>query len=70
MFPKEGSLTGSIYPWQATYDSAVLEMDLTQMPDRVTEALKAIFYGQVRPHRFPAGKGDARLQAADLYFHT
>jgi hypothetical protein len=35
-------LTGSIYPWQATCDSAVLEMDITQMPDRVTEALKAI----------------------------
>ena len=35
-------MTGPIYQWQTTYDSAVLEIDLTQIPDRVTEALKAI----------------------------
>jgi len=40
--PKEGPMTGPIYQWQTTYDSAVLEIDLTQIPDRVTEALKAI----------------------------
>jgi hypothetical protein len=56
--PKEGSMTGSIYPWQATYDSAVLGRDLTQMPDRVTEALKAderlrscIVYGEIEGAR-------------------
>ncbi len=32
----------TVYPWQTTYDSAVLEMDLARMPDRVKEALKAI----------------------------
>jgi hypothetical protein len=32
----------TVYRWQTTYDSAVLEMDLAQMPGRVTEALKAI----------------------------
>ena len=32
----------TVYRWQTTYDSAVLEMDLAQMPDRVKEALKAI----------------------------
>jgi hypothetical protein len=36
-------MTGStVYPWQTTYDSAVLEMDLAQIPDRVSQALKAI----------------------------
>ena len=36
-------MTGTtVYRWQTTYDSAVLEMDLARMPDRVTEALKAI----------------------------
>jgi hypothetical protein len=36
-------MTGpTVYPWQTTYDSAVLEMDLARMPDRVKEALKAI----------------------------
>ena len=36
-------MTGpAIYRWQTTYDSAVLEMDPVQMPDRVNEALKAI----------------------------
>jgi hypothetical protein len=32
----------TVYRWQATYDSAVLEMDLARMPDRVKDALKAI----------------------------
>ena len=32
----------TVYGWQATYDSAVLEMDLAQIPDRIKEALKAI----------------------------
>jgi hypothetical protein len=32
----------AVYRWQATYDSAVLEMDLARMPDRVKEALMAI----------------------------
>jgi len=32
----------TVYRWQATYDSAVLEMDLARMPDRVNDALKAI----------------------------
>ena len=31
-----------IYRWRTAYDSAVLEMDVAQMPDRVKEALKAI----------------------------
>jgi hypothetical protein len=36
-------MTGpAVYPWQATYDSAVLEMDLARIPDRVQQALKAI----------------------------
>jgi hypothetical protein len=32
----------TVYRWQATYDSAVLEVDLARIPDRVKEALKAI----------------------------
>jgi hypothetical protein len=32
----------TVYRWQTPYDSAVLEMDLTQIPFRVREALKAI----------------------------
>ena len=32
----------STYWWQKTYDDAVLEMDLPQVPGRVVEALKAI----------------------------
>ena len=32
----------STYWWQKTYDDAVLEMDLQQVPGRVVEALKAI----------------------------
>ena len=32
----------AVYRWQATYDSAVLEMDLARIPDRVKDALKAI----------------------------
>ena len=31
-----------VYRWQASYDSAVLEMDLARMPDRVKDALQAI----------------------------
>jgi hypothetical protein len=32
----------STYWWQKTYDDAVLEMDLQQVPGRVVEAQKAI----------------------------
>jgi hypothetical protein len=32
----------TVYRWQTPYDSAVLEMDLTRIPTRVKEALKAI----------------------------
>ena len=32
----------TVYRWQTPYDSAVLEMDLAQIPTRVKEALKAI----------------------------
>jgi hypothetical protein len=34
--------TPMIYGWQQTYDAAVLEMDLSQLPGRVATALKAI----------------------------
>jgi hypothetical protein len=30
------------YRWQTPYDSAVLEMDMAQVPARTNEALKAI----------------------------
>jgi hypothetical protein len=40
---KEGRMTSpTVYRWQTPYDSAVLEMDLTRIPTRVKEALKAI----------------------------
>jgi len=32
----------STYWWQKTYDDAILEMDLQQVPGRVVEAQKAI----------------------------
>jgi hypothetical protein len=32
----------TVYRWQTPYDSAVLEMDLTQIPSRVKAALQAI----------------------------
>lgn len=32
----------STYRWQKTYDDAILEIDLQQVPGRVVEALKAI----------------------------
>jgi hypothetical protein len=34
--------SSTVYRWQTPYDSAVLEMDLTQIPGRVKEALGAI----------------------------
>jgi hypothetical protein len=34
--------SSTVYRWQTPYDSAVLEMDLAQIPVRVKEALKAI----------------------------
>jgi predicted fused transcriptional regulator/phosphomethylpyrimidine kinase len=34
--------TAKVYWWQQTYDAAVLEMDLAQVPGRVVAALKAI----------------------------
>jgi hypothetical protein len=34
--------TPMAYWWQQTYDAAVLEMDLAQVPGRVVTALKAI----------------------------
>jgi predicted fused transcriptional regulator/phosphomethylpyrimidine kinase len=34
--------TPMVYWWQQTYDAAVLEMDLAQVPGRVVTALKAI----------------------------
>ena len=36
-------MTGTtVYRWQATYDSAILEMDLARIPHRVNAALEAI----------------------------
>jgi hypothetical protein len=32
----------AVYRWQTSYDSAVLEMDLTVIPSRVKAALEAI----------------------------
>jgi hypothetical protein len=34
--------TQTVYWWQQTYDAAVLEMDLAEVPGRVATALKAI----------------------------
>ena len=34
--------TPMVYRWQQTYDAAVLEMDLAQLPSRVVTALNAI----------------------------